>query len=166
VLDKTLTIGLTLPFGLISCGGDDKKDSGGSTATPEKKADSYDSLSDEMLSVMNSLADALGSVKDKATAEAAAKKIDGLVPQVNDIAARLKKLGKPSKEQAQKINAKMDAADAKFEEKMKVGMGAAMSDPEVGKVIMTAMNDFGEKTKEMDKLVQDYFESQGDDATK
>ena len=72
-------------------------------------SDSYEKVAADMVSNMQLVSNALKSVKDKASAEAAAAKINGLGGTMDSVQARLNKLGKPTKEIGDELNAKYSA---------------------------------------------------------
>lgn len=58
--------------------------------------DSHERATRDMISLMNRIADTIGSVKDKPTAEAAKDKLKALSEEMKFMKARIEKLGKPS----------------------------------------------------------------------
>src|SRR5688572_4266707 len=60
--------------------------------------DPHEKAAKDLTSLMNRMADTLGSVKDKASAEAAKDKLKSLNEEVKAMTSRLERLGKPSSE--------------------------------------------------------------------
>ncbi len=141
----------------ISCG--EKKDSASddsdsaNTENVETK-DTPETLGDEMIVEMGALADALISAKDKASAETAVTKIDGIGDNVDAIAARMDKLETPSDEAKLALDAKMDKAMEAMDAKMQGAMKALMQNPEVSQILGPAMEKFGKRMQENDKVFE------------
>ena len=144
----------------ISCGekkdsasGDSDPDSAESTEKVETK-DTPNTLADEMIVEMGALADALISAKDKASAEAAVSKIDGVGNNIDAIAARMDKLETPSEEDKLSLDAKMDKAMEAMDAKMQGAMKALMENAEVAQILGPAMEKFGKRMQENDKVFE------------
>ena len=120
------------------------------------KKDTVDSLSDEIVEQMNAMADAMSSVKDKESAEAAAKKIEEIGDEMEDIAKRMEALGDPSDEDKKLVTEKVEAAQKAMGEKMAKSGGEMATDPEAGKIMMEAMKKFGERMKETEKTMKKF----------
>ena len=60
--------------------------------------DSHESIRKETIKAMNEMCDILGSIKDKASAEAAKSKMEKLSERMQDLKKRADKLGEPSAE--------------------------------------------------------------------
>jgi hypothetical protein len=69
--------------------------------------DTHESLTDEAVSIMKEVGAILDGVKDEASADAAAAKIDALSARGEDLEKRMKALGKPTEEQAKGLEKKM-----------------------------------------------------------
>ncbi len=132
----TLVAAASLAMFITSCG--DKKGSGSAADTP-------DSVTDELLVKMDELADAIGGVTDKASAEEAATKIDKIGDEFLDIAKRLEALDEPSEDEKKALDEKMSKAMDAKQEKMVTAMKSLMNNPEVAPIIFKAMEDFGKK---------------------
>jgi len=139
---------------LISCGEKKEEASGDSNAENVAVTDTPDSLGDEMIVQMNALADALMSATDKASAEAAVMKIDGVGDEIGKIAARMDKLETPSDEVKLALDAKMDKGKEAMDAKMKGAMGTIMQNEEVAGILGPAMEKFGKGMKEHDKVFE------------
>lgn len=120
------------------------------------KKDTADTLSDEMVTQMGELADAVSSAKDKDSAEAAAKKIDEIGDEFVAIAKRLEALGDPSDEDKKLVEEKMDKAEKEMRGKMADGMKDMMKNPEAAKIIGEAMEKFGKKMDDAEKIFEKY----------
>jgi len=156
----TKTIFLSIAFAssalFLSC--EEKKeetktgDDGG--VTTESKADTPDSLTDELAGTLNELADVFTSVKDTDTAKAAVDKIDTLGGKFEEIAGRLDKLEEPSDETKKELEAKMDKVAEELEAKMNPFMKTVMGDQEIAQIIMPAMQGFGERMQKLDPIFE------------
>jgi hypothetical protein len=74
------------------------------TATSQgQEKDTFDSLARAIVKELSKVADALASITDKKTAEAAKPKLIEVGKTMQDLHARVEKLGKPSKEEEQAI---------------------------------------------------------------
>jgi hypothetical protein len=139
-----------------SCGekkdGDGGADGDGNTQTEKK--DTPDILTDEMITQMNAFADAMLSIKDKASAEEAIKKIDSIGDEIETLAGRFDKLETPSEAEKERLEEKMNNAEDALEKKMESSMPAIMSNPEVAGVLMPAMMKFGERMKKHDPVFE------------
>ena len=124
------------------------------------KKDTVDSLTDEIITKFDELAETVATAKDKESAEAAAKKIDAIGDDILAIAKRLEALPEPSEDEKKKIDEKMDAAVDDMQKKMADSMKGAMADPEVGKIIMEAMNGFGKKMDEAEDTFKKFGKSE------
>ncbi len=147
------SVALASSFCVISCG--EKKDaaSGDSDgAAAVVKKDTPDSLTDEMIVQMGAFSDAIMSAKDKASSEAAVKKIEGVSDKIDGIAARLDKLETPSEEEKIALDEKMDKSQDAMKEKMGAVMPTIMQNPEVGEIIGPALQKFAERMKSNDKV--------------
>ena len=148
---------------LISCG--EKKDSASgdsdsANSANSEKVETPGTLTDEMIVEMGSLADALMSAKDKASAEASVTKIDSIGDNLADIAARLDKLETPSDEEKLALDAKMDKVTEAIKAKMKSGMPALMENAEVSQLLTPAMKRFGERMEANDKVFERFGKEQ------
>ena len=139
----------------VSCDKKEEAESsdGDSTAAVAKK-DTPDSLTDEMIAGMNKLADAMSSAKDKESAEAAVKKIEAVADEFAALAGRMDKLETPTEEEKEALNTKMDKASEEMEKKMGGVMSAMMQNQEIAQIIGPAMQKFGERMSEHDKVFE------------
>ena len=94
------------------------------------------------------------SATDKASAEAAVMKIDGVGDEIGKIAARMDKLETPSDEVKLALDAKMDKGKEAMDAKMKGAMGTIMQNEEVAGILGPAMEKFGKGMKEHDKVFE------------
>ena len=148
----SIATAVTAPLLFTSCG--EKKDGGGDDNAQTENTDTPDSLTDELIVQMNALADALATAKDKASAEEAVKKIDGIGDAVDSIATRLDKLETPSEEGKKALNQKTDKAQEAMEKKMGGLIGAMMSNEEIGTVLGPAMEKFGERMEKHNPIFE------------
>ena len=144
-----------------SCGDKKDADGGGDDSTAEQKVDTPDSLTDELIVQMNALADAVSSAKDKATAEEAVKKMNGVSDEIDAISARLDKLETPSEEERKRLDEKMENATKPMDDKMEKVMGDLMKNEEVANIIMPALMEFGKRMSKNEAI----FKRFGKDST-
>ena len=109
--------------------------------------DTAESLTDELVPKFDALAEAVGSAKDKESAEKAAKEIDTIGDEVLAIAERMKDLPEPSEDEKKRIEEKMKTANNGMQEKMTSAMTGLASDLEAFKIIGEAMVSFGQKVE-------------------
>lgn len=120
------------------------------------KKDTPESVTDELLGEFDNLVTALESVKDKESAEKAAKEIDTIGDDFLAIAKRLDALPEPSEDEKKALDEKMDKAMDAKQKKMGEAMKGAMSNPETAKIIMEAMKGFGEKMESAEKTFKKF----------
>jgi len=109
------------------------------------KKDTPESITDEMISQFGALSAAFDGVKDKESAEAAAKKIDTIGDDMVEIVKRGSALKDPSAEVQAELEKKVAEATSGYTEKMTVAMTSLAADPEAIGVLGEAMKKFGEK---------------------
>jgi hypothetical protein len=94
-------------------------------------SDSREDLAGESLDVMTQVESVLATVKDADTAKAAKSKLEPLVTKMNDIKARMDKLGTPSEAEMKSM---LDKYGTKMEELQKKMVGHMMRigfDPQI-----------------------------------
>ena len=129
-----------------------KKDAGAEAKTEAPaakvaKQDTVDSLTDELIVQLNHFGEAIVSAKDKASAEEAVKKLNGIGDEIAAIAARLNKLETLSEQEIERIEEKMLSAD-KARNHMEGAMQAVMFDEKVSGIIAPAVGEFAARMKE------------------
>ncbi len=110
---------LAFSFLLTGCGGD-----------------SYDSLTDEIIGVLNGLPAIMESIQDEASAKAAAEKFKQLTAKMEDITTRGKALGDPPKEKQEELKKRIEAAQKSIDPKMEAAMKRLQSKPELLMILM------------------------------
>lgn len=143
----TMAASVAVSMFFVSCG-DDKKGGGG--------ADTLDSLADEVIEQVNRVPEAMSSIKDKESAETAAKTIGDVGDQLVSIAGRMEKLDVPSDEEKKRIDKKIEDGIAGGDEKMGSMDPKVMADPEIQKIIGDAMKGFMEKMKKAEETFKKY----------
>jgi len=133
---------------------EDAESSDGEGTEAVVKKDTPDSLTDEMIAGMNKLADVFSSAKDKESAEAAVTKIDAIADEFAAIAGRMDKLDTPTDEEKLALDAKMDKASDDMQKKMAGTMTTLMQNQEVAQILGPAMQKFGERMAEHDKVFE------------
>jgi len=119
---------VTLPLALTSCGGD-----------------THEKLADDTISIMNKMGDAIAGVKDKASAEAAKTKIEGLVKEMKALKERGDKIGEATGDQKTKLEEKIQKAAQDVQTKMMGAMTQLQSaGPEAAAIIQSAMSGLSE----------------------
>ena len=120
-------LAVTMPFALVSCG------------------DSPEKVTEDMISLMNKMGDTLGTITDKASAEAAKDKLKSLGDEMKALKARMDKVGKPTGDAEKKLEEKYKT---ELEAAMKKMMGATMklsaAGPEAAAVLKDVMQQFSD----------------------
>jgi len=119
------------------------------------KKDTVDSLCDEIISNMSEFADAMGSVKDKESAEAAAEKISTIGDELVAISKRLEVLEVPSDEEKKALAEKIDKAKNEVKEKIN-SANVDPGDKDVMAIMGKAMADFGKKMDSVKETFEKY----------
>ncbi len=142
---------------LVSCG--DKKEEATETNTEasegEKaevvKKDTLASLTDELVVQLNQYADIVLAVKDTATAQEAVGNLDKVGDAIGAIAARLDKIEMPDEATNIAVDEKMKNASMAIQQKMQAA-GQIMSNQEVAAVLIPALQNFGMRMAEHEKV--------------
>lgn len=121
-------LALTMPFALVSCG------------------DSHEKVTKDVISLMNKLGDTLGTVTDKASAEAAKDKLKALGDEMKALKSRMDKVGKPSGDAEKKLEEKYKS---EMEAAMKKMMSATMKIATAGPEAQAALKDVMENFKDL-----------------
>ena len=107
--------------------------------------DTHDKAMTDMVSGMNRLAESLGSVKDKATAEAAKGKLKEIREELKAVKARMKELGDPKEEAAAKLKEKYGKDLEAAMQKMQTALaGLITAGPEAQAVLRDVMGGTGD----------------------
>jgi len=139
----------------VSCGQKKDQEAGGESGNTEAvAADNVDTLTDELTMLLNKLGDTMLSAKDKATAEAAVKNIEGIGDEVEALAQRFDKLETPSEEEKLRLDAKMQKASEPLEAKMKEAMPQLFANKEVATILGPAMQKFSMRMAESDAIFE------------
>ncbi|MFK7910877.1 MAG: hypothetical protein AB8F34_09755 [Akkermansiaceae bacterium] len=141
----TTAASVALSIFLVSCG--DKK---------ESKVDTVDSLADEVIEQINRVPDAMATIKDKGSAENAAKVVGEVGDELVSIAERMEKLDVPSEEEQKRIDNKIEEGIKGGDEKMSNLDPTVMADPEIQKIVGDAMKGFMEKMKKAETTFKKY----------
>ena len=150
-------------FFLASCG--EKKEAATSTETEApaetaveaEKKDTPDNLTDELIVNMNKIADAISSSKDKASAEQATESLSAISDSIADVASRLDKLETPDDAELTRLDEKMKQASAAIGQKMNSSMPTIMGNQEVAAIIGPALQEFGKRMDEHEKVFQRFI---------
>lgn len=97
--------------------------------------DSREDLADDSLSAMKQLEATLATVKDEASAKAAKPKLQELADELNDINARMDKLGAPSEDEMKSMIDKHGKEMEQVQEKMVGHMLRITFDPKIQAVL-------------------------------
>ena len=157
-LFSAITLAVTSLF-ITSCGENKDAETGASTEAQEAEAntetpkaeDTLDSLTDELIVQLHEYADAVLSVSDKATAEAAVAKLGTIGDEVEAIASRLDKIEQPDEATNMAVDEKMKNAGNEIKKKMQAA-GQIMSDNEVASILIPALQKFGMRMAEQEKI--------------
>lgn len=129
------------------------------------KKDTAQSLTDELINELKAMNQSLAEVKDKASAEKAAAKVDEVVKKINDVADRLSKLDVPSDEEKKKLKESMDKAKSEFKYDSS-GLADIKDVNEkmaISKIITEAMTKYGKAMQKHQELFKKYFEPSAED---
>lgn len=142
-----------------SCGEKKDAEAGASTEAQETEAstapqlaeDTLDSLTDELIVQLKEYADAVLSVTDKASAEAAVAKLTTIGDEIEAIASRLEKIEVPDEATNIAVDEKMTNAGNEIKNKMQAA-GQIMSDNEIASIMIPALQKFGMRMAEQEKI--------------
>src|SRR5690349_18892558 len=85
------------------------------------RADSPEAVTHDTLVQMDKMAEAILSVKDKATAEKAVADLLGIAGELKQVAARAKAVGQPTAEQKQKLQAQLQTHTIELKKRLAAG---------------------------------------------
>lgn len=140
----TAVASVALSMLFVSCGED------------KKKADTLDSLADEVVDTINRVPEAMSKIKDKGSAQEAADVIGEVGDELVAIAERMEKLDEPSDEEKKAMDKKIEEGIKGGDETMSKIDPAVMGDPEIQKIINEAMKGFMEKMKKAEATFKKY----------
>ena len=118
LMRTTTAMAVVLALVLAGCGG---KEEGGAPAPqppPAASGGDHEEVMKSMVAVFGDYAATLATVKDKATAQAAKPKLQGLVLRMQAVQNRMAALGEPSEAEKQRLKEKYEAAMAEAMQKM------------------------------------------------
>jgi ribosomal 50S subunit-associated protein YjgA (DUF615 family) len=121
-----------------------------STAAQQAE-DTLGSLTDELIIQLNQYADTVLSVKDTATANDAIGNLDKIGDAIGAIAARLNKIDMPDEATNIAVDEKMKSASNAIKQKMQAA-GQIMSNQEVAGILIPALQNFGMRMAEHEKV--------------
>jgi hypothetical protein len=102
--------------------------------------DTHESLMKEQISLMNEYFDVLDGVNSEADAKAAKPKLEALAKKGEDLKKRADALGKPSKEEEQRLKEKFTPEMTKMMGRMFTVMAKVQKYPELKDIKMGGMN--------------------------
>ena len=112
--------------------------------------DTHEKIVDDTLTQMEEVATVIEGVKDKESAEAAAKKLEGMVGTFEKLAERMKEIGDPDEKTEKELEAKMETRMKELQEKMTAAMmSAASKDPAVISILQAPMEKIGKAMEEV-----------------
>lgn len=117
----------------------------------EQAVDTLDSLTDELIVQLNQYADIVLTVKDTATAEEAVTNLNTVADAITAIAARLDKIELPDEAANIAVDEKMKTASMAIKQKMQT-VGEIMSNQEVAAILIPALQNFGKRMAEQEKV--------------
>ena len=148
-LFSIVTLAATSLF-FTSCG--EKKDTEAEASTETQKSqDTLGGLTDELIVQLNQYADIVLAVKDTATAQEAVGNLDKVGDAIGAIAARLDKIEMPDEATNLAVDEKMKNASNAIKQKMQ-SAGAIMSNQEVAGILIPALQNFGMRMAEHEKV--------------
>ncbi|MFI5403478.1 MAG: hypothetical protein ACHQ1G_11115 [Planctomycetota bacterium] len=122
---------LAIVLALVAGCGNGEAGGGGSVG-------SYDAAADKAIELMNKYGSILDGVKDKATAEAAKPKLEDLAKRLQGLVTDVERLGPPRDGAARGVDEKMQAALESLGPKTTEYVMRVIDTPEMGKVLETA----------------------------
>lgn len=109
-------------------------------------------LAGEAVELMSALVDTLASAKDAESARVAATKLDTIASSFEALATRMVAVGKPTGVQKEKVNALFRAAEKDLEERMGESLTVLLTDQEVGRILGTALEKFGQRMNRLEVM--------------
>ena len=100
---------------------------------------SHEELADEMMGLMEEYADAIGSIKDEASADKAAEELEKIGGRMQELAERAQEMPDPSPEVQARIDKKMEEKEKALIGKIMGAMAPLAANPELLKRIEPAM---------------------------
>ena len=118
VMRTATATAVVLALVLAGCGG--KEEAGAPAPPPPPKASGgeHEDVMKSMVAVFGDYAATLATVKDKATAEAAKPKLQGLALRMQAVQKRMEALGEPPEAEKQRLKEKYETAMAEATQKM------------------------------------------------
>jgi lysyl-tRNA synthetase class II len=104
-----------------------------------KVGDPQVELSNKMMTAMDEIGDVFSSIKDEKSAEAAKVKLESLVTGMNSLVEQGKKLGDPSPELKQKLEAQIKEKATAMQAKIMEFAKNAMANPKIMEIIGPVM---------------------------
>ena len=152
---------------LASCNKDTATDESSSddaaeNAEPVEK-DTLGSLTDELIVQLNQYADIVLAVKDTTTAQEAVSNLDQVGDAIGAIAARLDKIETPDEATNIAVDEKMKNASMAIQQKMQAA-GQIMSNQEVAKILIPALQNFGVRMAEHEKVFRRFGSQENEPA--
>ena len=117
------------------------------------KEDTADSLSAELVTKVEEITSTIENVKDKGSAEKAAKSIGEIGDEFVSIAKRLDALGEPSDEDKKLVQARMSKAMRAMNDKREDSLKTSGS-VEAAVILGKAIEGFGERIKEVEETLK------------
>lgn len=122
-----LALTLATVLGLTSCGGE-----------------THEALAGESISLMEDFSGSLAKIDDKASAEKQAGELERLVSKMQDVRARMEKLGAPSEQDEAELSKKLEEGMGTAMQKMSKELMRISSDPEIMSVVGPLLEKLGQ----------------------
>ena len=106
--------------------------------------DTHESVADDIIANMDKAAHALTGIKTEADLDAAVKQLDAIAVDMEALAAKWKKLGKPDEETSAAIQKKLEDKGSEWEKSMMDPPPYLMQHPEAGVKLQAPMEKIGE----------------------
>ena len=123
-------------LGLLSCQKDNARSS---NPAPAKKADTHESLAAEATGLARNFTDTMASAKDKASATAAALKLDEIVTRFEKLAGRMEAIGDPQGELKEKVELILNEYEKIIAQELPSVIKTFLGNREIGEILQQAL---------------------------
>ena len=147
----TLTAFISSCFlGLLSCQKDNARSS---NPVPAKKAATHESLAAEATELARSFTDTMASAKDKASATAAALKLDEIVTRFEKLAGRMEAIGDPQGELKEKVELMFNEYEKIIDQEVVDGViSTILGNREIWEILQQALENVRERMSRLTVL--------------
>lgn len=130
---------------LLGCLGCQEKNTPGGKPPSAKKADTHESLATEANMLARAFSDTLTSAKDKASARAAAVKLDKIVTRFEQLADRMETIGDPQGALKEKVMLLFNEHEKIIARELPEVIRTILGNREIGEILEQAMENVRER---------------------